>query len=111
MALAGSALVTVVLQMRFVPATSVPLTILIALAAAAFWGRQLWRRDPGTFDATLGDPRFRLLLLSAAAILFVDLLPAFGCCRLRNAIFIWGHARWALNWAASRSRPVLPAHC
>ena len=54
------------------PAASVPLCLLMTAAVAVWWVRRLRRTDETAYRATLGQSRFRWLVLAFAAVMFVD---------------------------------------
>jgi MFS family permease len=68
----AASLFAVLVQMRWQPSVSVPISISIAVLYGAGWVRSQWRFDRQAFLATLGKVEFRWLLLAFAAVLFVD---------------------------------------
>jgi MFS family permease len=75
--LIAAALATVLIQMRWPAAWSVPASTVLALVVAAGWARRLRSADATSYAATLGRPDFRWLLGSCAAVLFVDFAAGF----------------------------------
>jgi MFS family permease len=75
--LIAAALATVLIQMRWPAALSVPASTVLALAVAAVWTHRLRKADAASYAATLGRPEFRWLLGSFAAVLFVDFAAGF----------------------------------
>ena len=75
--LIAAALATVLIQMRWPAALSVPASTVLALAVAAVWTHRLRKADAASYAATLGRSDFRWLLGSFAAVLFVDFAAGF----------------------------------
>jgi MFS family permease len=75
--LIAAALATVLIQMRWPAAWSVPTSTVLALFVAAGWARRLRSADATSYAATLGRPDFRWLLGSFAAVLFIDFAAGF----------------------------------
>jgi MFS family permease len=69
--------VVVLLQVYCTPGWSVPLCVVLVSSIALWWGRALHRSNPRAFRATLGQSTFRLVVLSFAAVLFVDSAAGF----------------------------------
>jgi MFS family permease len=75
--LIAAALATVLIQMRWPAALSVPASTVLALAVAAVWTHRLRKADADAYTATLGRPDFRWLIASFAAVLFIDFAAGF----------------------------------
>jgi MFS family permease len=73
----GASACTILMQMNLPPTQSVPLSTALALVIAAGWARYLRRSDAQAYRATLGQRAFRWLLVSCAAVLFVDFAASF----------------------------------
>jgi MFS family permease len=76
-ALVAASLLAVFVQMRCPPNQGVPVAVLLASGAAAYWAYRLRRDDVASFHATLGQASFRWLLLAFAAVLFLDVAASF----------------------------------
>jgi MFS family permease len=76
-ALIAAALLSVTAQIVWRPEFGVPVGVLLAVAATLIWLRRLRRDDNAAYRATLGQAQFRWLLLTFAAVLFVDFAAAF----------------------------------
>ena len=72
-----AALGAVAAQMIWPPEVSVPLCVLMTAAVGIWWMRRLRRTDETAYFATLGQSRFRCLVLAFAAVMFVDTAAAF----------------------------------
>jgi len=68
---------TIIMQMYRPPTWSVPLSTVLALLVALGWARNLRRTDRPAYQATLGQQSFRWLLVSFAAVLFMDVAASF----------------------------------
>ena len=75
--LVAASLLAVFVQMRWPPNQGVPVAVLLASGAAAYWAYRLRRDDVASFHATLGQASFRWLLLAFAAVLFLDVAASF----------------------------------
>jgi MFS family permease len=75
--LLAASLLAVFVQMSCPPNQAVPVAVLAACGAAAFWAYRLRRDDAASFQATLGQVSFRWLLLAFAAVLFLDVAATF----------------------------------
>jgi len=59
------------------PSVGVPVAVSLAAGAAACWGFELRRRSAPAYQAILGNPRFRWLLIGFSGVLFVDFAAFF----------------------------------
>lgn len=126
LAVGCAAACTILIQMNQPPTWSVPLSTALALLVAAGWVRNLHRTDRPAYRATLGQRPFCWLLVSFAAVLFVDCaasfwlipyaqrhfdIPAASAGARLGSVMIVGGVAGALvgGWIADRWRRVAPS--
>jgi MFS transporter, Spinster family, sphingosine-1-phosphate transporter len=75
--LVAAAVAAVTAQLTWPLLTGVPAALGIGLAAAAVWANRVLVKETQAFQATLGNPKFQLLVIAMSFVLFVDFAASF----------------------------------